>query len=109
MDACDTDSAIPDHSSIPTLQVDDDMDAIIGTIRLSGNIRCHLFGCAHTFGRPTDLKRHYTEFHAAHKLDWWCIEPMCERSIGGRSFRRKDKMRDHERKVHRRGIDRKRR
>lgn len=83
-------------------------DAIIGTIRLSGKVVCQHLGCSQSFGRPAELKRHHATSHAINKPDYWCRRPICDRSrVGGRPFHRKDKMSEHERKVHHRGIHRK--
>ncbi|KAH6875684.1 hypothetical protein BKA58DRAFT_126218 [Alternaria rosae] len=107
--ASNSESSVPDLSFVSTPHVDIGMDAIIGTIRLSGDIRCQHLGCTPTFGRLTELRRHYTEFHAVDKPVFWCNEPTCGRgSIGGRPFHRRDKKRDHERKMHYRGVHRKR-
>ncbi|KAI8941083.1 hypothetical protein NX059_002323 [Plenodomus lindquistii] len=55
-----------------------------------------------TFGRWYDLKRHHDGTHAVQKPAFWCHMPGCKRNIvaGGRSFPRKDKLRDHLRKMH---------
>jgi hypothetical protein len=100
--------AMPDLSEIDTLsasQVHPEVDTIIGTIRLSGEIMCQHSGCKQPFGRLAELKRHYTTSHAVEKPEYWCSQPMCDRGmVGGRPFYRRDKMRDHERSVHHRNV-----
>jgi hypothetical protein len=84
-------------------------DTIIGTIRLGGDIRCYHLGCTRAFGRLTELRRHYTTSHAVQRPEYWCSQPTCNRSMaGGRPFHRRDKVRDHERRVHHCGVYRRR-
>ncbi|KAF2125840.1 hypothetical protein P153DRAFT_94865 [Dothidotthia symphoricarpi CBS 119687] len=64
---------------------------------------CQSPGCAgRTFSRWPDFKRHYDGAHALEKTIYWCHVSECERSeADGKSpFPRKDKMKDHVRKVH---------
>jgi hypothetical protein len=85
------------------------VDTIIGTIRLNGDIMCHHTSCRRPYGRLAELKRHYATAHAEQKAEYWCNEPLCERSMaGGRPFHRKDKFREHGRKVHGRVVYRRR-
>ncbi|KNG48510.1 metal ion binding [Stemphylium lycopersici] len=85
-------------------------DTVIGTIHLSGDIMCHHARCQRSYGRVTELKRHYSTAHAPQRVEYWCSQPTCGRSMaGGRPFHRGDKMREHERQVHHRGVYRRRR
>jgi len=59
-----------------------------------------------TFGRMADLRRHYDQTHARHRVQYYCGFDGCSRSHAqtggrGRSFgTRKDKRDEHERNVH---------
>jgi hypothetical protein len=104
-----TTSAVSMLGSPSTSLSEVETDMIIGTIRLSGDIRCYHLGCTRTFGRLTELRRHYTTSHAVQRPEYWCSQPTCDRSMaGGRPFHRRDKMREHERRVHHRGVYRRR-
>ena len=98
--------AAPTATPAPTPQIEEiEVDIVIGTIRLSGDIMCRHADCGQPFGRLAELKRHYATAHAVQKPEYWCSQPLCDRSMaGGRPFHRKDKKREHERKVHHRGI-----
>jgi len=103
-DARHTGPVVSDLNSVSTLQDGVEMDPIIGTTRLRGSIRCQYLGCTSTFGRRTELRRHHRTLHAVQRPEFWCSEPSCGRSEGGRPFHRSDKMREHERKKHHGGI-----
>ncbi|KAI8941085.1 hypothetical protein NX059_002325 [Plenodomus lindquistii] len=78
-----------------------DINEIIGTLSINGDIKCTHKRCARSFGRFAELRRHHDSKHATLKPEFWCDQPLCERSLtGGRPFHRKDKLRDHRRKVH---------
>lgn len=80
----------------------------IGTIYSTSDADTFVFKCFHeachpkSFGRWYDFKRHYNGAHAVEVPQFWCAVDGCERSDrpGGRSFPRKDKLREHVRKVH---------
>ncbi|KAF2854096.1 DUF339-domain-containing protein [Plenodomus tracheiphilus IPT5] len=61
--------------------------------------KCGDLGCSDkSFGRWTDLKRHYEGAHAvARRATFWCAVQGCDRSeaFGDRPFPRKDKLADH--------------
>jgi hypothetical protein len=101
--------ALPDLDTPSASQAHVEVDTIIGTIRLSGEIRCQHSDCNRPFGRLAELKRHYATSHAVNKLEFWCSQSLCGRSMaGGRPFYRRDKMREHERSVHHRDVERRR-
>lgn len=80
----------------------------IGTVYSTSDQDTFVFKCFHescrhkSFGRWYDFKRHYNGAHAVELPQFWCTVEGCERSemLGRRSFRRKDKLGDHVRKVH---------
>ena len=63
---------------------------------------CRVGRCGGTHARWADFKRHYDGAHAVQRPEYWCPEPLCERSqeFGGAPFPRKDKMMDHAQSVH---------
>lgn len=69
--------------------------------------KCNKTDCKDlTFGRMADLRRHYDQTHATHRVQFYCSVSGCSRSHAptggrGRSFgTRKDKRDEHERTVH---------
>ena len=81
----------------------DDSNTVIGTFRHNGKFKCIEPRCARkTFNRQAELRRHYDTIHAPRKPEYWCRVATCPRSRanGGYPFPRRDKLRDHMRKVH---------
>lgn len=82
---------------------EDSAKAVIGLVLLIGKLSCVESDCAGlTFGRQAELRRHYHNFHAAHKSNFWCPVSACSRSAvaGAKPFLRKDKLKDHIKSVH---------
>ncbi|KAF2824778.1 hypothetical protein CC86DRAFT_266303, partial [Ophiobolus disseminans] len=68
-----------------------------------GKFKCLEQRCSRkTFNRQAELRRHYDTTHAPRKPEYWCRVASCQRSHanGGYPFPRRDKLRDHMRKVH---------
>ena len=99
-DALDTGPAVPGSDSVSTRHIAVDMAATVGAIRPRRGIECQHPDCTSTFGRAAERNRHYRTLHALRKPEFWCSDPTCERSRGGRAFTRSDKLREHERKRH---------
>jgi len=59
---------------------------------------CLWNGCHKQVNRPSDLDRHVQSLHLGQHRD--CFVPGCANN-GGRGFMRQDKLRAHEKKVHR--------
>ncbi|KAF2640027.1 hypothetical protein P280DRAFT_385153, partial [Massarina eburnea CBS 473.64] len=81
----------------------------IGVVLVSKKFKCLKSSCADLiFGRLADLRRHYDQQHARHRVQYFCSWSGCMRSSDpsggagkGRSFgTRKDKRDEHERNVH---------
>lgn len=81
---------------------------VIGVILSNGSVRndkyrCHEPLCSGaTFNRLADLKRHHSTRHAEARPEYWCPIDGCPRSLNGgeEAFSRRDKMKDHLRRVH---------
>jgi hypothetical protein len=82
--------------------------AMIGSVHRDQETSAYSFKCCDlkcnhkTFRRMYDLARHYDGTHATAGPEFWCVADGCERSafVGDRPFPRKDKLKDHVRKVH---------
>jgi hypothetical protein len=67
---------------------------------------CSIPNCANdTFGRVHELKRHYASKHGGvggKRQQFWCPVTGCDRSKTGlgKAFPRKDKMKDHSKRMH---------
>jgi hypothetical protein len=85
------------------IDVKDAPEQVIGSLHLDGRFKCPRPVCARkTFARQAELRRHYNTSHASQKPAYWCQAITCPRARanGGYAFTRKDKLMDHERKVH---------
>jgi hypothetical protein len=81
----------------------DDPNTMIGSFHHNGKFKCLEPRCARkTFNRQAELRRHYDTIHAPRKPEYWCRVASCQRSQanGGYPFPRRDKLRDHMRKIH---------
>ena len=90
-------------------------ETITGHVLSSGKFKCSHPDCADEhFNRHADFRRHYSAFHEARPIQYFCSVSGCLRSrepsgrSKGRSFGpRKDKMEEHMRTVHHKGIKKK--
>ncbi|EAT89993.1 hypothetical protein SNOG_03262 [Parastagonospora nodorum SN15] len=101
-----------------TLSPTSPSDPVVGHVTAAGKFRCSDTTCADlSFGRQADFRRHYEHAHAAKKMEYFCTVDGCARSqrpagggrSKGRSFgSREDKMREHVRTVHEKGVGKRR-
>lgn len=77
------------------------LDPICLVNRLNGSdmksFVCQMQGCSGRYNRWCDFLRHYDGTHAVVKKEIWCPSNACRRK---KAFPRKDKMKDHARKIH---------
>ncbi|KAF2125739.1 hypothetical protein P153DRAFT_252257, partial [Dothidotthia symphoricarpi CBS 119687] len=81
----------------------DDGDVVVGYVLKNKKIKCRQQRCAFkTFGRQAEFERHYKNFHAAQKQQFWCHIISCNhaQAKGGDPFPRKDKLIKHVREAH---------
>lgn len=95
-------------SLYPTAQTrHESISTMIGNIYRNDETGSYFFQCCNSrcsqkfFRRLYDLGRHHDGRHSTKGPQFWCAVEGCERSaMGGRSFPRKDKLKDHLRKTH---------
>jgi hypothetical protein len=93
--------AVPEHRAMSA-------STKIGNVYRANATGTYLFQCCHracshtSFRRVYDVSRRHDSKHATARPQFWCTVGGCDRSavVGDRPFPRKDKLKDHVRKVH---------